>query len=347
MPTLVGIRRRGKLAPVTDPFAPRSSRWRAVLRPVVAWLGVVAAVGMFLVLIAGSTVTNTGSATGCGQSWPLCGGRFIPEFAVTTAIEFTHRAITGVEGILVLLLAVGLLTLYWSRVSARILAVLLVGSIALQAGMGAWAVMQPQDPWVLALHFGFSLLAFAAAVLAALCAWSPERLLAPSAVGGGVRAATWGVGVYLYALVYSGAYVSHAGASSACAGWPVCGVSTGSWAAVAVNLLHRGAAGLALVLALGLVVLYAWRAAGQRDLVLGAVVLVATILAQGAAGAYLVLAHWQLFGQLLHAGVTSFVFGAIAYLCLRVSLRVPRAAGRAAAVAGPDRPLTGLGTPGS
>jgi heme A synthase len=117
---------------------------------------------------------------------------------------------------------------------------------------------------------------------------------------------------------------------------------------VAVNLLHRGAAGLALALALGLVVLYAWRTAGQRDLVVGASVLVLTILAQGAAGAYLVLTHWQLFGQLLHAGVTAFVFGAIAYLCLRVSLRVPRVTDRAAVVGGPDRPLTGLGPdPGS
>ena len=73
-----------------------------------------------------------------------------------------------------------------------------------------------------------------------------------------------------------------------------------------------------------------------------------TIVGQGAAGAYLVLTHWQLFGQLLHAGVTAFVFGVIAYLCLRVSLRVPRVAGRAAVVGGPDRPLTGLGPdPGS
>lgn len=333
---------------MTDPFASRSARWRTWLRPVVAWLGVVSAVGMFVVLIAGSTVTNTGSATGCGQSWPLCGGRFIPEFAVSTAIEFTHRAITGVEGVLVVLLAAGLLALYWSRVSARILALLLVGSIALQAGMGAWAVMQPQDPWVLALHFGFSLLAFAAAVLAALCAWSPERLLAPASVGGGVRGATWGVGVYLYALVYSGAYVSHARASAACGGWPLCGAASGSWFDVAVNLLHRSAAGLALVLALALLVLYVLRAGGQRDLVGGASVLVATILAQGAAGAYLVLTHWQLFGELLHAGVTAFVFGAIGYLCLRVSLRVPRPAGRTSVVGGPDRPLTGFGTdPGS
>ena len=36
-----------------------------------------------------------------GRSWPLCNGRFIHEQATATLIEFSHRAVTGVEGILV------------------------------------------------------------------------------------------------------------------------------------------------------------------------------------------------------------------------------------------------------
>src|SRR5918911_3538966 len=70
-------------------------------------LAVSATVGMFVVLVMGATVTNTGSAQGCGQSWPLCNGRLVPEFTVATAIEYSHRAVTGVEGLLVLALAVG------------------------------------------------------------------------------------------------------------------------------------------------------------------------------------------------------------------------------------------------
>src|SRR6185295_5169795 len=70
------------------------------------FLAVPAAAGMFLVLVMGATVTNTGSGEGCGRSWPLCNGRFIPEQATAALIEFSHRAVTGVEGILVLALAV-------------------------------------------------------------------------------------------------------------------------------------------------------------------------------------------------------------------------------------------------
>src|SRR5919204_373408 len=71
------------------------------MRRLVRWLAMSASVGMFLVLVMGATVTNTGSAEGCGRSWPLCNGRFVPEFTVATAIEFSHRAVTGVEGVLV------------------------------------------------------------------------------------------------------------------------------------------------------------------------------------------------------------------------------------------------------
>jgi cytochrome c oxidase assembly protein subunit 15 len=42
------------------------------------WFAVAATVGMFIVLIMGTTVTNTGSSEGCGRSWPLCHGKFIP-----------------------------------------------------------------------------------------------------------------------------------------------------------------------------------------------------------------------------------------------------------------------------
>ena len=64
---------------------------------------------MFVVLVMGAAVTNTGSAEGCGRSWPLCNGRLVPEFTVSTAIEYSHRAVTGVEGLLVVALTAAML----------------------------------------------------------------------------------------------------------------------------------------------------------------------------------------------------------------------------------------------
>jgi cytochrome c oxidase assembly protein subunit 15 len=297
----------------------------------VGWLGVAAAIGMFVVLIAGATVTGTGSAEGCGRDWPLCRGQFVPEFAISTAIEYIHRLITGIEGVLVIALTAGLLLLYRSRVAARVLALLLVGSVVLQAGMGAWAVVQPQQPTVLALHFGISLIAFAAAILAALAARWPERALVAPRSGPGVRAVTWGVAAYVYALVYTGAFIRHLGAAYACPGWPLCGAAGAPSGLVAINLVHRTGAGLVLALALGLVLFYSRRTAGRRDLVAGAWMLVGSVVLQALAGAYLVGSRWSLYGELVHAGVTALVFAAISYLCFRVTLGAgPQVAGEAA-----------------
>ncbi len=296
---------------------------RRGLKRAVAWLGVVASLGMFAVLVMGETVTTTGSAEGCGHDWPLCHGRFIPDFAVATAIEFSHRAVTGVEGILIVALTVGVLLLWRERRAVRVLAPLMLGALLLQAGMGAWAVKYPQQPVVLALHFGISLVALASVVLTAVYVWQVDRpgalpaRIAPRAV----RWVTWATALYVYLLVYSGAYIRHVGAAGACPGWPLCGSSPVATASgPAVNLVHRFAAALALLLAVGLAIGYRRLAAQRTDLVRGAWILVVCLVGQAASGAYLVLSHWGLGGELAHAAVTGITFTAIAYLCYRTVL---------------------------
>ena len=134
---------------------------------VLKWLSVVTACGMFVVLVMGALVTNTGSAQGCGGSWPLCKGQFIPEMAFQTLVEFSHRAVTGAETVLVLALALGTLVLYRQRREAQVLVPLMIVFLFLQALLGGLAVMFPESPAVLALHFGISLISFASVVLTA------------------------------------------------------------------------------------------------------------------------------------------------------------------------------------
>jgi cytochrome c oxidase assembly protein subunit 15 len=274
-------------------------------------------------LIMGATVTSTGSATGCGRDWPLCRGQFIPQFAVATAIEFSHRLVTAVESLLVVSFAVGLLWLHRGRRPAQALAVLMVGFLFLQAGMGAWAVVQPQAPLVLALHFGISLIALASTALAAAYAGRADEIGNALPIPGRLRVATWGFLLYLYLLVYSGASIRHLGIGPACPGWPLCSaVGVANPAALAVNLLHRSAAGLAILIAAGLLVAYI-RLTSRRDLTTAGALLLMGLLAQAVAGAYLVLSHWDLFGELLHTAMTGTVFTAAAYLCMRVTLQAP------------------------
>jgi len=54
------------------------------------------------VVLWGAFVRATGSGAGCGNHWPLCNGVVVPQTpALTTLIEFTHRAMSGVDVVLI------------------------------------------------------------------------------------------------------------------------------------------------------------------------------------------------------------------------------------------------------
>lgn len=64
---------------------------------------------LILVILWGAYVRATGSGAGCGSHWPLCNGVVIPrspEFA--TFVEFTHRLMSGISLILILIM------FYWA-----------------------------------------------------------------------------------------------------------------------------------------------------------------------------------------------------------------------------------------
>lgn len=55
------------------------------------------AIGINLVVILlGAAVRATGSGAGCGRSWPSCQGQILPPLQGATAVEFTHRAASGI-----------------------------------------------------------------------------------------------------------------------------------------------------------------------------------------------------------------------------------------------------------
>ena len=174
------------------------------------WLAVVASIGMCLVLQQGTLVTNSGSAAGCGNTWPLCHGKILPEFSgvggAATAIEFSHRAAVPVESTLVILLAVGILWCWRYRREAPVLAPAMIFFLFLQAVLGAMAVAWPTSAEVLAAHFGISLLAFASIVLTMAFVWElgGAEALRDWPLSAGIRWAVRGLLLYTYIVVYLG-----------------------------------------------------------------------------------------------------------------------------------------------
>jgi heme a synthase len=131
------------------------------------------------VIAWGALVRATGSGAGCGQHWPTCNGEVVPRApALETAIEFTHRATSGVA----LLLVLGLV--FWSRralprghaarVTAALSMLFLIGEAMLGAGLVllGWVAKDASvgRGWAIALHLGNTFVLLAALTLTA--AWS-------------------------------------------------------------------------------------------------------------------------------------------------------------------------------
>jgi cytochrome c oxidase assembly protein subunit 15 len=284
-------------------------------------LSIAATVGMFLVLVMGATVTNTGSSEGCGRHWPLCHGEFIPSYAFKTMIEFSHRFITGVVGFLLLGTAIGAWKLRGDRRATKVLIGLMLGSVVLQSGMGAWAVMYPQTAAVLAIHFGISLVCFAATFLLMRLLYEPadgprqDGSLVPNRY----RWLAWATIAGSIGVAYLGAYMRHSGKELACYRWPACtndAVASFSDAS-GISFAHRLAA---TTLGLLVVLLAVW-SYRLRDVdptlfptARGAVFLVGV---QALIGGYVVHSRLVLASTLMHAGAMALIFVCLADLCWR------------------------------
>jgi len=297
-------------------------------------------------------VTTTNSGRGCGGSWPLCNGQFIPEFAVSTFIEFSHRAVTGIETILVLALTAGVLYYWRRRREIQILAPMMVIFLFLQAALGALAVVfDPTPPEVLAAHFGVSLLSFVSILLVAIFLFeenSADRLR-DRHVPVGFRNLVFALAVYTYIVVYTGAYVRHRGVELACKTWPLCNgqIVPNLTGEEGIVFLHRFAS---LLLAAGAVWLFLWARrlrAGRPDLYWGSVAVLVGVILQALEGATVVWSRLNLFSLLAHGGLIALLFGALGYLVIHALPRqrdvrsLVKSAAKAPINAAPD-PTTAL-----
>lgn len=284
-----------------------------------------ATVIMYIVLQMGALVTNTGSGDGCGASWPLCKGTFMPEWDYAAIIEFSHRAVSGLAGLLTLILAVWAWRVLRERPLVRWLAVSSLALTTFQGLLGAAAVLWPQPKAVLALHFGISLLCFSAVLLVAtLVGQNPDK---PGPqyqpVDPALKRWVWFVALFSYGVIYLGAFVRHTRASLACLGWPLCNgeLIPTLYGPVGAAFIHRVGAALAII-----VVVRTWfyirKAAPNRpDLQRGAGLLLFLVLLQAASGAVMVVgggAWFNLLTQMLHSAIITLYWGALTFLCFRV-----------------------------
>ncbi len=272
---------------------------------------------MFLVVLMGAWVTNTGSGDGCGAHWPLCHGTFMPDWDYEAIIEFSHRAVAGLAGLMTVILVLWV----WRALPKRrdLLWTALGGLffVLLQGGLGALAVLWPQPKAVLALHFGFSVLCFTGVLLVSILLYRPLGLTGTASLSPLLTRWIWVVIGYTYIVMYLGAYVRHKGAALACAGWPLCNGELWPTLAgpVGVNFIHRLGAALSVLLVIRL-----WALARQAPAELrgGANLALLLVLLQVVSGALFPLGFYNLLTQMLHTTLITAFWGVLSYLALLV-----------------------------
>jgi len=312
-------------------------------------LAIATAIGMFIVLMMGAGVTATGSGHGCGNDWPLCHGRLIPQNYLQSFIEYSHRIVTSLEGLLVLATVIVAWPLRKVHPDFRFLVPAMAFTLVLQSLMGAAAVKWPQSPTVMASHFGISLICLASAVLIARILIDGGRhrdlRIGRNPVPAALRALIVVSFIGAIVVAYSGAYVRHTHSEIACGvQWPLCnGQVIPDFANNAgIHFTHRLAA-LAIVLVLLAMFAVASQSRESRpDLFAHARFALIVVVIQALAGGMVVLTQVQLLSTMLHAALMAVLFVVLADGVLKI---LPNRSSQSSAIPIQDREIGGQFAP--
>lgn len=209
---------------------------------VAARLGIATAMTLFALIVVGAVVRVTGSGLSC-PDWPLCQGRLIPPFEFHVLIEWSHRLLALIVGLMLISTAVWV----WSHAATRArlgaLAGVAVTLYLAQALLGALTVWKLLSPAMVSSHLAVGTLLFATLLTLGLMAgaedqrgesaWEPR----PAGLLPLVALAT----LWTWGQIVLGGVVSSTHAGLACPDWPTC---YGRWlppwdGPAALQMTHR------------------------------------------------------------------------------------------------------------
>ena len=183
-------------------------------------LSLVASVATGLLLLVGATVSATGAGLAC-PDWPLCHGRVIPPPERLVLIEYSHRLLASLVGILTLSLA----ALTWRARGAGGLGRLIVALLVLLAGqvaLGGATVLPRLVPVIIGTHLVTAMTFLALLVLFTCRARWPVGLRLDLQGPPGLASTAHLALALAFLQVALGGYTSAFGAGLACPDFPLC-----------------------------------------------------------------------------------------------------------------------------
>lgn len=295
-------------------------------------LSLVSTIGMLFLLIGGALVTKTGSGAGCGDSWPLCNGQLFPtDITPELVIEYSHRLVSTVMGMTVLALSILAWKFFGHIREVKFLSFLSTFFLILQGMIGAAAVTLGQSDFILASHFGISLISFAAVFLLMLLIFEIDTKFDTRAliIEQKHRIEIYLLTVYTIIVVYTGALVRHTNANLVCNDWPFCNNASPlnfsnydfyQW----IQMGHRLLAGLLFIWTLLFFIKVIKHYQGNKVMFWGWFITFSLILSQVLFGALIIFTSLNLVVALMHALVITCYFGMLSYFIMLSSRSAAR-----------------------
>ena len=285
------------------------------LRPgrALAYLALAALVASIVQVSLGGVVRVTGSGLGC-PDWPLCDGRVIPVFERAPLVEFSHRLVASVVGLLTL--AVAVLAVRRHKGEAWIRFPSLAGAllVLVAALLGAVVVWTELAWWVRLVHLGIAEGVVACMTVVTLVTWRAEGGAADDAG----RSDGWTDALILASLagtflvILWGSYMVGYGAGSSCGTWPLCrGSLLPEGAAYAIHMVHRFLSAAVGVVLAGAAVMVLRRGVGVPTLSLAAWLALAALAGQVLLGAWTVWAGFTIEMRAVHLAGATLLWAAV------------------------------------
>ena len=246
----------------------------------------VTALFAYLQIALGGLVRVSGSGLGC-PDWPLCNGRPYPPANVHSIIEYSHRAVGSVTGVLIIATVVMAWIVFRKRrpLVAWLAAASLIGVVG-EGILGGIVVAKELSPWLVVVHLGLAMMILGFLVATAVAAM-PASNGAPDL---NFRRLAIVATAATYVMMLTGSTVVASGADNSCNSWPLCGegFALDFTGANAFTMLHRGA-----VLVVGLLLLHVlstafirWRSVkGMGPIAIGAIIALVLQIGVGAGSA--------------------------------------------------------------
>src|SRR5258705_8382147 len=144
-------------------------------------LAVATALCAYLQIALGGVVRVTDSGLGC-PDWPLCHGRPYPAADIHSIIEYSHRTVGTITGVLLIVTVLAAWVVFRrARPIVPWLSTASLVAIAAEGAVGGVVVVNDLAPWLVVIHLGLAMLILGFLIATAI-------LSLPTAAGAGNQA---------------------------------------------------------------------------------------------------------------------------------------------------------------